>query len=338
MNTFAPWQQQAYDQAIAVLDAGRLTHALLICGPADLGKRALAEALAQRLLCRTPANGRACGSCKSCSLLAAGTHPDRYEETLEPNEKGDLRSEIAVSQIRRLGERLTLTPQIGQMQVALVHPAEAMNRNAFNALLKTLEEPPPGRHLILVSDQPARLPATIRSRCQRLELRPPTRDQARAWLQGSGAAPAAIDEALEAAQGNPGLAKRYLDDNALPLRAAVAGDLVALANHRRTALAVAQAWMADRPALRLRFAATLVRDHLNARLVTRDAQDALSRAGLSQMLDPHRAGEWFDRTNAVLDWLRVPLRQDLQLVELLRQWQAACAKMPATQSRSARGG
>lgn len=338
MNAFAPWQQRAYMQAIAALDAGRLTHALLICGPEGLGKRALAQALAQRLLCRDPVDGHACGQCKSCHLMAAGTHPDRYEETLEPNEKGDPRSEIAVSQIRRLGERLTLTPQIGQVQVALVHPAELMNRSAFNALLKTLEEPPPGRYLILVSDQPYRLPATIRSRCQRLDVRLPAREDAYAWLKAAGAKPASIDEALDAAQGNPGLAKAYLDDDALALRRTVADDLVALANGRRTALVAAQAWMADRPALRLRFAAALVRDHLGFRLGAVSEPDTLSRAGLLHTLDPRQAGDWFDRANAVLNWLRVPLRQDLQLVELLRQWQAACVKMPPQHTMFARGG
>lgn len=338
MNSFAPWQQRAYVQALAALDAGRLTHALLVCGPEGLGKRALAEALAQRLLCRAPVDGRACGSCKSCNLMAAGTHPDRYEETLEPNEKGDLRSEIAVSQIRRLGERLALTPQIGEIQVALVHPAESMNRSAFNALLKTLEEPPPGRYLILISDQPYRLPATIRSRCQRLEVRLPTREDAYAWLKATGAKTGSIDEALDAAQGNPGLAKTYLEEDALTLRRTVADDLVALASGRSTALAAAQVWMADRPALRLRFAAGLVRDHLGFRLGAVGQPDILSRAGLAHTLNTRQAGDWFDRVNAVSNWLRVPLRQDLQLVELLRQWQAACAKMPPHHTMSARGG
>jgi DNA polymerase-3 subunit delta' len=338
MSVFAPWQQRAYLQALAALVTGRLTHALLICGPEGLGKLALADALAQRLLCRAPSDGHACGHCKSCHLMAAGTHPDRYVETLEPNEKGDLRSEIAVSQIRRLGERLTLTPQIGQIQVALVFPAELMNRSAFNALLKTLEEPPPGRYLILVSDHPYRLPATIRSRCQRLDVRLPARDEASAWLQVMGAKAEAIDEALDAAQGNPGLAKKYLDDDALALRRVVADDLVALATGRRTALTSAQAWMADRPALRLRFAASLVRDHLGFRLGTVGDPDALSRAGLAHTLDPRQTGDWFDRANAVLNWLRVPLRQDLQLVDLLRQWQAACVKMPPLQTMSVRGG
>lgn len=338
MTTFAPWQQRAWSQALAAFDSGRLTHALLICGPEGLGKRELAQALAKRLLCRAPVDGHACGTCKSCNLLAAGTHPDRYEETLEPNDKGDLKSEIAVAQIRRLGEKLVLTPQIGDTIVALVHPAEAMNRSAFNALLKTLEEPPPNRYLILISDQPYRLPATIRSRCQRLELAVPPAAEARDWLRTQAKAGAAVDEALAVAQGNPGLARSFLDGDALALRRAVATDLANLANGRDTALTVAQAWTADRPALRLRFAAALVREHLGVRLGADASADALDRAGLGTALHPQRAGDWFDAATRATAWLGTPLRQDLQLLDLLRQWQAACAKMPAERSSATRGG
>ena len=76
-----------------------------------------------------------------------------------------LRSEIVIEQIRELSQKLSLTPQYGRAQVAIVDPADAVNTAACNALLKTLEEPQPGRHLWLVAANPARLPATIRSRC-----------------------------------------------------------------------------------------------------------------------------------------------------------------------------
>lgn len=338
MTAFTPWQARAWEQAIGALDTGRLTHALLVCGPEGLGKRVLANALARRLLCRAPVDGQACGTCKSCNLLAAGTHPDRYEETLEPNDKGGLKTEIAVAQIRRLGEKLVLTPQVGDVIVALVHPAEAMNRSAFNALLKTLEEPPPNRYLILVSDQPYRLPATIRSRCQRLELVLPPQAEARDWLRTQAKSGAAVDEALAVAQGNPGLARSFLEGDALAVRRAVATDLANLANGRDTAFGVAQAWTGDRPALRLGFAAALVREHLGVRLGADNAADALDRAGLGTALHPQRAGDWFDAAVRASAWLGTPLRQDLQLLDLLRQWQAACAKMPTERTNATRGG
>lgn len=317
----APWQQHAYAQVIAALDAGRLPHALLVGGPPGLGKLALARRLAHRLLCSTPAGSDACGHCRNCTLLAAGSHPDLIEETFEVNEKTkELRKEILISQVRRLGEKLVLTPQISKGQVALVYPAEAMNRNAFNALLKTLEEPPAGRTLILIADRPQRLPATIRSRCQWLRLEIPPAAQALAWLQSQGHAPTAAQQALDAAQGNPGLAEQYLREDGLGLRQSVAKDLAALAQQRAGVAELAAAWIEDRPALRLRFCGELVRDHLAHRAGAMRT-DALAAAGFSVRPSAEALGRWFDACARTLHGLDSPLRQDLQLAELLIGWQ-----------------
>ena len=110
---FAPWQQRVYDQAVAALDAGRLAHGLLFCGPAKLGKRAVAERLARRVLCQQPvAGGEPCGKCRSCHLIDSGTHPDYHVVSFVPNKEGTrLRTEIVIEQIRELSEKLSLTPQ-----------------------------------------------------------------------------------------------------------------------------------------------------------------------------------------------------------------------------------
>ena len=217
---FAPWQQRVYDQACEAIDAGRLAHGLLFCGPASLGKRAVAERLARRLLCRERgADGEPCGRCRACQLLAAGTHPDFAVVSFVPNREGTrMRTEIVIEQIRELSERLSLTPQYGVAQIVIIDPAEAINHSASNALLKTLEEPVPGRYLWLVTAHPARLSATIRSRCQKLEFRLPPADEAQAWLASKGHAPAAVREALEAARGHPGLAHEWLQGEGLSLR------------------------------------------------------------------------------------------------------------------------
>src|SRR5690606_39287788 len=100
-----------------------------------------------------------------------------------------------------------------------------MSDAAANALLKTLEEPVPGRYLWLLSANPARLPATIRSRCQRLEFRLPPADEAAAWLRARGHADGVATEALAAARGHPGLADAWLRDGGMSLRREVAADL-----------------------------------------------------------------------------------------------------------------
>ena len=126
----APWQEAVYSRAVRALAEGKLGHALLFTGPADLGAREVAEALALRLLCTQPrGDGHACGECRGCRMAAAQSnglvttqlHPDLQRIGLEPNEKGDkLRTEITVDQVRRLSQWFALTPQLGGAQVALL--------------------------------------------------------------------------------------------------------------------------------------------------------------------------------------------------------------------------
>jgi DNA polymerase-3 subunit delta' len=304
----APWQARAYAHLVSIFEAGRLGHGVLFAGAAGLGKRAVAERLAQRVLCREPLpNGDPCNQCRSCQLFLAGTHPDYGRISFIPNKEGTkLRSEIVIEQIRELGERFALTPQYGGAQVVILDPADAINHAAGNALLKTLEEPQPGRYLWLVSAHPARLSATIRSRCQRVEFRLPPREEAVAWLAAQGHKTAVATEALDAARGHPGLADAWIRGEGLALRREVAADLDKLERGTAGALATAQAWMADEHAeLRLRHAADL----------------ALERAsGLTDPGRTRRLAQWFDAANRTRDLLRTTVRSDLAVAELLLAW------------------
>lgn len=304
-EAFSPWQQRAYDQTVAALDAGRLGHGLLICGPAGLGKRALALRLATHVLGRSPDPA---ARARSAQLIAAGTHPDLQLVSFIPNRTGDkLRTEIVIEQIREVSQKLALTPQYGVAQVVVIDPADSVNRAACNALLKTLEEPSPGRYLWLVSAEPARLPATVRSRCQRLELKLPPREEALAWLRSEGFDAAAATEALDAARGHPGLAAQWLRDNGLALRKQVAADLEQLGAGRASAVELATRWTGDELAdARLRHAADLV----------------LAQAGLG-LTEParlHKLATWFDAANRTRDLLRTTVRADLAVAELLLAW------------------
>jgi DNA polymerase-3 subunit delta' len=312
MTTLAPWQQAVLDSALQTLAQGRLGHALLMCGPPMMGKRETAEILAKRLLCPTPdAAGRACGQCRSCRLFEAGTHADIQRVSYELNDKGDkFKTEISVEQIRRLGQWFSLTPQFGQVQVAVVAPAEGINAAAANALLKTLEEPSPGRYLLLVTDHPGRLPTTIRSRCQRIEFRLPEPDTARLWLRKRGVAEVDATTALAAARGHPGLAADWLAQGGMKLRQEVQADLNALSSGRASPVAIAQRWLADDSAdLRLRFAADHALDSCKHR-----------REGDGGIGAVNRLGDWFDAINRCRTQLRAPLRHDLVLAGLLHEW------------------
>jgi DNA polymerase-3 subunit delta' len=127
----------------------------------------------------------------------------------------------------------------------IIDPAEAINHAASNALLKTLEEPVPGRYLWLVTAHPARLSATIRSRCQKLEFRLPPQEESLTWLRACGHAEAAAREALDAARGHPGLAHEWLQGNGLAVRREVATDLAKLARGEAAVADTAQRWSAD---------------------------------------------------------------------------------------------
>jgi DNA polymerase-3 subunit delta' len=168
-----PWHAADWARLQARRERDALPHALLLCGPAGLGKRAFAQHFVRDLLCAHAQAGEACGQCRSCLLLEAGTHPDVVTLSFGLRKDGTLRTEIVVEQIRDLSARLAMSSQFGGWQLALIDPADAMNAAAANALMKTLEEPSARTMLILVADAAWRLPQTIRSRCQRVEFNLP---------------------------------------------------------------------------------------------------------------------------------------------------------------------
>jgi len=191
------WNQPILDSLAA--RSARLPHALLVYGPRGIGKLALAERISQTILCESSGK-KPCGSCDGCRWFLGGNHPDfrRVEpEALaklpaadpEENEVKKPKQpsiQIKIEQVRALADFLYVRSHRGAMRVALVHPAEDMNENASNALLKGLEEPPAGAMFILVSHRPAQLLPTIRSRCVAIPVPIPPREAALGWLNDQG--------------------------------------------------------------------------------------------------------------------------------------------------------
>jgi DNA polymerase-3 subunit delta' len=296
MISILPWQDQPLRELLARRD--KMPHALLIHGRPGIGKVEFARAIAQSLLCEANQDGIACGQCAACGWFREGNHPDFRalfpdifteagsdpEATLDAAEgNGDKKDdkkddrkdekkskEIRIDQIRALGGFMALSTHRDGFRVLLIYPAETLNPNAANSLLKTLEEPPPRTLILLVTDQPNRLLATLRSRCQRVLLAAPPSDQALAWLTGQGVANP--QQALAMAGGAPLDALDFstpeyqserksfvaaLADPAADYMAAAQGFEKADLNHILTWL---QTWVADIALSRL---AGEVRHHLD---------------------------------------------------------------------------
>jgi len=229
-----PWHAHVW--ASLTRDLTRLPHALLLHGQEGLGKQAFAFRLANTLLCLHPGTDvSACSRCKSCLLFKAGTHPD-----LVVTELVDDSTAITVDQVRALGDFLNLRPHTTARKVIILNPAESMNPNAANALLKLLEEPPLGSVFLLVTPQHMRLPATIRSRCALVAFRPPSRAAALDWL--ARRMPDDAERALDLAAGAPLLALALAGTDAAAAHADVVRDLDALMAGRGDPLRCAARW------------------------------------------------------------------------------------------------
>ncbi|WP_346836450.1 DNA polymerase III subunit delta' [Microbulbifer sp. SAOS-129_SWC] len=234
-----PWQREQWQRLGAQWRAGRCPHALLLSGPEGLGKRRFAEAFAALALCEQPRDGLACGGCRGCRLWQAGSHPDFLR--VEPEKPG---APLKVQQIRDLGGFVSRTSGREGARLVWLAPAESMNVNAANALLKNLEEPSAAVIFLLITDAPAGLLPTIRSRCQSVSFPPPQRPVALRWLQESGLDETAADRALLLAGGTPLRALQLADPQASETRAQFLSDLTALASAEASAVMVAGRWEA----------------------------------------------------------------------------------------------
>ncbi|MDA3920832.1 MAG: hypothetical protein PF501_09175 [Salinisphaera sp.] len=181
-NTELPWHESVWTPISRALAQQSVAHGILVCGATGVGKRRFAERLMAALLCiERQDNGDACGECARCRQRLAGTHPDISR--LRPEEAG---RQIKVDQVRAFGHSLHLTPQYDTGRLGWIEPAEQLSPSAANSLLKTLEEPPGGCHIILITDRVSALMATIRSRCQLWRVPSAEPASGRAWLMSQG--------------------------------------------------------------------------------------------------------------------------------------------------------
>jgi len=231
MNHWPLWLKGSLEALLA--SRSSLHHGLLFTGPEGIGKDWLARALATALLCDQPmTSGAACGQCASCRWMSQDSHPDfrcvrpsadevQAEDVESPTSRPAKTSrDIRIEQIRALAGFVEVASHRGGEKVVLITPADALNGPAANALLKTLEEPPPGTRFLLVTSREYRLPATVRSRCRTVPVAVPRPEHAVDWV-------------VAQAQVDPERAREWLAFcSGAPRRAADMGSAEAAARHR----------------------------------------------------------------------------------------------------------
>lgn len=265
MVAFVPqihdWNQPMWERLVA--EQARSNHALLFCGPTGLGKLDAAFALAHHLI---TANHP-----QSLSLFNAASHPDFHvvmpEDKMlslvdleaDANQSVDIRVEFAkryleqhnakprraitIDQVRKLTAALTTHPHISSQRVILIGWADTLNRNAANALLKNLEEPPANTIFIVVTAEISKLPQTVRSRCSLIHFRTPEGATAKAWLEQQGELPShEVANHLAMANNQPLLALKLYRNGYISTLKSVFNDVNGLWNARRQPLEVAKTW------------------------------------------------------------------------------------------------
>lgn len=318
-----PWLEPAMATLRSAHAADRLPHGLLLHGSRGIGADAFALWVAQLALC-TARDGAPCQRCPSCTRVAAIQHPDLH--WIAPVEES---KQIRVEQVRELCAELTLTSHSQGYKVAVLTPADSLNANAANALLKTLEEPPARTMLILAASQPSRLPATIRSRCQTLRLPLPDRAATLAYLQSRKPDPAWA-ATLDVVGNLPVLAAE-LDPGAI---AQIDADT-------RSVLADVGAGRADVPSLADRWARTdldirvrsienwitnRVREQVPGASQSVELRRATHLSERGSDLNIRRLFELLDATRELAAVLDTPLNKTLALENLLWRFSAASSR------------
>lgn len=303
----------------------RLPHALLLRGAPGVGKDVFARHLAASLLCDNDGGAAGevpCGTCRGCRLFDAGSHPDALR--IEPLEGKQV---VSIEQVRELIDEVSLTARYAGRKVVVIGAADKLTHAAANTLLKTLEEPPGSCVFVLIAHLYGLLPATVRSRCQRIDFPTPATEAALAWLEANG-----LDDArtaLDLAHGAPLLALNRAERGlGVAAHADALDALCGLANGELNALAVAVRWQPfGAPAVN-EWLLSLAMDLIRRKLVAREDHAAAGLSSVAQLSERIDLKELFALVDNALDvrFLEAnqsPLNEQLALDGLAVRWSQA---------------
>lgn len=327
INSF-PWLIDPWRRLDDYFAMDRVPHALLIHGQEGVGKHILAEQFVQKLLCENPCSF-ACGSCSACRLYSSGSHPDFLR--VEPLEQGQA---ILVDHIREMISDIQLKSHYQGFRVVLIRPAHLMNSRAANSLLKSLEEPPARTVMLLLADNLAGLPLTIRSRCLKMPVPQPGRAEAAEWLEAikAGCQPLQL---LAATGGSPLKALALADSDIMERKNRVLTECLAVLHGKLDPVSLAERWQPkakDKPENRgptlaefidwmILLSSDLINlsfDHEYGKMANAGMRDALRR--LADKLERKRLFGFYDQLIAARGQLGSNLNSQLQFEDLLINW------------------
>lgn len=333
--SFFPWQAAQWERVLKQVRENKVPHAFLLNGVEGIGKLQFAESLAAYLLCESASEGKleqACGTCKQCRLVESETHPD-YKH-IGPEEGSSI---LKVDAIRNMVEFFAQSSMQGGRKLAVLSPAESLNHNAANALLKTLEEPSGDSVIILVSHSSGQLLPTIRSRCQVIDFSLPETSAAKQWLEAAlnkdelSLSGAELDSVLALAAQAPLRALEYVKTGALEENQRMLEEMASFLRKDVLALVLAERWSDDLSILRVEWMIQWLELVLKVKLASFSTEGLAAAKMIDHLAKVSTEAQLLDLYKSALDQLRLLLgtsnpNKQLVFEFLLNQWAGLMAK------------
>tara|TARA_B100000700_G_scaffold211576_1_gene232575 strand:+ start:8651 stop:9640 length:990 start_codon:yes stop_codon:yes gene_type:complete len=297
-------------------------HSYIFEGREGIGKKSFALDFAKSLLCLSSTKNKSCNDCKACYFFDEQTHPDFYQINLEKD-----KTQISINQIRSIQQPLYESPFLGGNKVFLIHPLQALNKEAFNTILKNLEEPPKNSYFLLITDAYHSIPLTIKSRSIKINLNNPHKDEVKKWLKSKGVKEN-IDMCINFAKQRPMIALKLSTLDIKNIRSDFIRDISILIKTGKNILEISESWIKNEEEflIKIEWMSDLLMDSLRHKFfsgldLTCDDTDAISKY-LSQQNNSEDFFYLLTKTN--MFWTLFSsnnnLRVDYHLQDLFVEW------------------
>ena len=298
-------------------------HAYIFEGPKKIGKNLFTLEIAKGFLCNSKPNIEICNECQSCHLFNEFNHPDFYQIKILEEKK-----QISINQIREIQEPLYESSFLGFNKVFLINPLEKLTREAFDAFLKNLEEPPAHSIFLLVSNRYQSLPLTIKSRCIHISMHIPETDLIKTWLKKQTKNKEKIESALLFSKGKPLVAAEMINLDVNDTRIGFIKDISELIKTGNNLLQISEQWPKDNNAmlLKLEWMSDLLMDCIRHKFLTGNQETFQDTNKISSYLSENIETDKFffllEKTNSFWSLFdsETNLRADYQLQALLAEW------------------